>query len=252
MSDPDACLSVQAPASGDRPGAVWHLAPGEHLTFGRCPCEGCGFEVVIDAPVADPGLAGAVTAHADHWRLHNLSSSAVLLARDLEDPGQCVRLMPGRVAVAMPFELAAVTSPGPWPGQLTVFGPEPVAEVSADRTADGGCRRSRSAPLLNPSTNYFAVLRALCAPRPVGPTPERLPTSAELSARLAAQGLTVSLRAVDRHIDYLVERFGLEPEEWRGFGRGWKREALAREAIRLGVLQACERTAGPDPALRKA
>lgn len=232
MSGSEATVSVQAPASAAGPGTVRHLAPGERLTFGRCRCDGCGFDLVVDGPGADPHLAGAVTALADHWQLHNLSPSAVLLARDLEDPGQCVRLMPGRVAVAMPFELAAVTSLGPWPAGITVFGPEPTSPPVAVRA----CQDRGPAVRLNVRASYFSVLRALCAPRLVGPAAERLPTSAELSARLASQGLALSPRAVDRHIDYLVERFGLQADDWSAFGRGWKREALAREAIRLGAV----------------
>lgn len=236
--EPAAVVAVRAAPGPPGHGQVSDLAAGERVTFGSCRCGECAVDVVVAVP---PGLtvAGAVTAYDDHWRLHNLSPDVVLLCQDLEDPTQTVRIVPGRVEVAMPFELSLVSVPGQRRDQaLTVFAHEPTHEPTDGPGRRGCAPRTERTLRLSPGTAYFAVLEELCRPRLRGEYDARLPTSNEIAGRLSTRGVPLSRRAVDHHIDYLVERLGLAGE----VAGGSRRDTLAREAVRLGLLSSAGRT----------
>jgi hypothetical protein len=228
-------VAVQAPSGPPGQGQVCDLVPGSRATFGSCGCDRCAFDIVVSA-VRDRHVAGAVSAHDDHWRLHNLSSVEVLVCADLEDPSQTVRLPPGRVDVTMPFELSLVSFAGqPRTRALTVFGPEPT--LDADRACTASAPRADLQ--LRPGTAYYSVLEVLCGPRLHGDLESRLPTSNEIVGQLRKRGVLLSRRAVDHHIDYLVDRLALRPTEPHASVAGHgtsRRESLTREVIRLGLL----------------
>ncbi len=224
---PTTTVSVQGPASTG--GRVVDLGPGDQLSFGSCGCAPCGHAIVVET--SRPGdLIGRVTALADYWRLDNLSVTTPLLCRDLEDPTQLVRLGPGRLGVVMPFELAQVSWAGHAATQsLTVFGPEP-----AFGAGPGRCCVASSAPdvHLNRGATYYAVLEALCAPWLAGGPDTRLPKSADIAAELSRRGLRLTRRAVDHHIDYLVDRLGVGVGD--GVGANLRRRVALVEAAVLG------------------
>jgi hypothetical protein len=228
---PTITASVQGPASTG--GLVVDLAPGERLSFGSCGCAQCGHALVLATP--RPGdLVGRVTASADHWRLDNLSVTTPLLCRDLEDATQLVRVGPGRLGVVIPFELAQVSWAGHGTAEpLTVFGPEPAFGAGPGRCCGAG-----GAPddvHLNRGAAYYAVLEALCAPWLAGGPGTRLPRSADIAAELSRRGLRLTRRAVDHHIDYLVDRLGVGAGDEPG-ARFRRREALVEAAVLGGYV----------------
>ncbi|MBC3842427.1 hypothetical protein GXW82_26210 [Streptacidiphilus sp. 4-A2] len=132
----------------------------------------------------------------------------------------------------------AIVKPLDKAGALSVtvfFTPGPPA----GRAGAGGCPAigRRRDPELDPDARYFAVLAELCAPVLLDGPDVPPPTSAEIAARLR-----LSPRAVDAHIDYLVEKFAIPDPEIRS--AGWKRRALiahvrAKDSITRALLPAC-------------
>jgi len=224
-------VTVQGPA----PGTGHHgramrmdLLIGQSLDFGSCGCRDCAIDMPVPAS-AGHWVRGVLTAHENHWSLDNLSTMD-LMGLDLEDQTQRVRIPPGRVGVAMPFELAHVGSVGQDDDEmLTVFGQEPRWGGEPQPCPE---QRSMLHEIdLKPDATYMAVLRALCTP--VVGSPRPLPSSSEIVTLLAEHGVRLSRRAVDHHIDYLFDRFF--PQGSHGGPPGWKREAVARTA-RVGGL----------------
>lgn len=218
---------------------VRHLPPGARLNFGDCRCGECPYDLPLPGPPL--ATAGRISAGSDHWRLAN-HGRGDLVVSDLERPHDMVTVGAGRVDVVIPFELARVAAAGR--PVLTVFGPEPAPPVPAP----AGCPelvRRRPQHLLDPGATYFAVLVALCEPRlrPVGDAQAAalspLPTSAEIAHRLRQRGLSVSARAVDSHIDYLLDKLRLrQPRGTDETRRNWRKETLATAAIRRGLVAA--------------
>lgn len=223
-------VSVQA--AGDS-AVVHHLPPGSRLEFGSCRCGRCPYHLAL---AGQPPVSGLLAADRDHWRLSNHGPTDLLVA-DLERPYDSVTVVVGRRGLTVPFELARVSAAGR--PVLTVFGPEPGAPAPPL----AGCpalQARQTASLLNPGTTYFAVLVALCEPR-LRPTrasaPLPLPTSAELAARLRQRGLSVSARAVDSHIDYLIDKLRLRDRRTgHRPDRAWRKETLVTAAIRRGLV----------------
>lgn len=216
------------------------LAAGERLRFGACRCGGCDFELLVPAGASGPVL-GQVTAHPDHWRLDNLGA-APLTVVDLELSENQLTVASGRAGAVVPFELSQIHD-----GELllaTVFGPEPAVA----HRGDAPCPAVGMVHIpgdLDPAATYFAVLVALCESRlrpPSGaarpsdhPT---LPTSPEIARALARRGVAISPRAVDAHIEYLIEKLGLQSAEPAGRAkRGWRKEALAAAALRRRLVR---------------
>jgi serine/threonine-protein kinase len=221
---------------------VRHLAPGARLAFGNCRCGDCPYDLAVACPPA----AGRVTADRDHWRLTN-QGRYDLVVTDLERPHDLVTVAVGRRDVPVPFELARVTATGR--PVLTVFGPEPGPPVAALP----GCPAlptGRPATVLDPGTTYFAVLVTLCEPR-LRPLVSRsaglspLPTSAEVARQLHQRGVSVTVRAVDSHIEYLIDKLRLRDRRVAGGAhRSWRKETLVTAAIRGGLV-AEEHLPGP-------
>jgi hypothetical protein len=239
----DVAVTVQGADASNGAGVTVDLGPGQRMRFGSCACRECGPDIVVPA-TSPAGFAGVVTAYSDHWRMDNLSPAATLVCRDLEDNGQYLHVRPGRLAAPVPFELARVSfrgQPGAW--AMTVFGPEPSQSAQSPVCP----ATARAMPDLDRRATYFAVLRALAQPRLAGDAGGRLPTSSEIADALRWSGRRVTRRAVDHHIDYLSERFGvtaLDP----GGRRTWKREALVQAAIAGGFLPEGNRPRGtPEP-----
>jgi hypothetical protein len=82
---------------------------------------------------------------------------------------------------------------------------------------------------------HGAVLAELSRARFEDPS-RPLPSSAQISSRLAASGIRVTPRAVDRHIDYLIDKLGLGGA-LEG-GRRVRREVLAARAAEWSLLDA--------------
>jgi hypothetical protein len=62
-----------------------------------------------------------------------------------------------------------------------------------------------------------------------------------VAERLNRRGLSLTRRAVDHHVEHLLDRIGLGPQ-LVGVARGKRREALVRAALRLDLLHD-----GPHP-----
>lgn len=208
------------------------LALDERSTFGCCSCRPWDIAVAADG---FGHVVGAVTACSDHWRVDNLSRSTALLIEDLEDPQQFIRVPGARRGVVIPFELAQIAVAGPGrPPLLTVFGPEPAVIPDPGSGCPAEVDEGQARHLLDPETRYFAVLRALCESQLAGPG-HPVPTSEAIARRLAECGVRLSPRAVDHHIDYLVQRLHLSPVAG-SVQRSWKKEVLASVALRQGLL----------------
>jgi hypothetical protein len=178
--------------------------------------------------------------------LDNLSSGEPFVVEDLEDPEQRIAVPPGRIDVAIPFELARLTAAAASSHLLTVFGPEPQRAVAA-LTCPAPPPRGTE---ISTDAMYFAVLVRLCARRLSGDVTAPPPTATEISASLEAEGLHVSPRAVEGHIDYLIEKLGLVRASSSGAkGRSWKKEALIRVAIARGLVPP-DRFTGVDGRIR--
>jgi hypothetical protein len=122
-----------------------------------------------------------------------------------------------------------------WVGseRVLAFGPEPPKEsASPARTA---CPATASAPRLRLDSAYYAVLEELCRAWRSAGEGSRLPTSAQVADRLNRRGLRLTRRAVDHHVEHLVDRLGLRERIPEKAQRG-RREALVREALRLNLL----------------
>lgn len=236
-------VSVQAEGGPGRARRVRHLQPGQAVRFVACACRACESDLVIPVPRRIPA-AGRVTAHPDHWRLDN-PGPAPLTVSNLELSQDLITVPGGRAGVVVPFELAGVDA-----GQhrlVTVFGPEPAGQPVGIRLCPGcpGLGAERS---LDPEATYFAVLVALCEPRLRRAVDAPLPTSAEIAQRLEQQGVVITPRAVDWHIEYLVDKLGVRPGSLRGRAkRSWRKEAVAAAALR-GLLVGSEHL--PEPSAR--
>lgn len=218
--------------------AAHHLATGERLMFGACGCGACEFDLVVPVGPVGPAM-GRISARRDHWRLDNLGSPPLVVV-DLERPQNQVTVGRGHAGVAVPFELARIHDSGQ--PLATVFGPEPSV---LQRTVSPcpAVQRTRQSCYLDPDTTYFAVLVALCEPR-LSPlagaattTAAVLPTSVEIARSLARRGIPITTRAVDAHIEYLVDKLGLRSAEPATRARrSWRKEALVGTALRRELV----------------
>lgn len=239
-------VSVVGPAGS---AIARQLVAGQRLRFGACRCGACDLDLVVPAGAAGPPL-GQVSANSDHWRLDNLGT-APLTVVDLEQPQSQITVVSGRVAAVVPFELAQIHD-----GELTlatVFGPEPVvqARVAAPCPA---VQAAQVADRLDPEATYFAVLVALCEQRLhpayglslVGDHAP-LPTSPEIARALARRGVSITPRAVDAHIEYLIDKLRIQSSAPAGRAkRGWRKEALAAAALRRRLVRLDHLPAGLD------
>ncbi|MFF0573601.1 hypothetical protein [Streptosporangium saharense] len=173
-------------------------------------------------------IAGRLSAHQDHWRVDN-QGGIRLIVENIEHPDEYFGIAPGRAEVPVPFVTARVVSAQETEVELTVLGPTPPRP-------GGVSSESATAGQLDRDTAYYAVLHTLCGPRLWHGPESRLPTSGQIAAALRASGYRLTPRAVDAHIDYLLDKLGARPVTGRITGRGWKREVLVTRAMRLGLV----------------
>jgi hypothetical protein len=216
------------------------LRPGESTSLGPCPCVGCSFDVVLPADRAGASVALRVTAASDHWRLTNLGSTR-LVVENRDQPIEYFTLDTHRAEVPVPFEAANVGSGARGGVELVVLGPRSVV-ADAGREA---CRRSTSSGYgIDRTTIYFAVMVALCEARLRSGPGAALPASSQIATTIQRwRGVELSPRAVDGHIDYLIDKMGIRPATAETAGRrGWKREALVAAALRGGLVSIADVT----------
>ncbi len=202
------------------------LHAGQAARFGFCVCGRCN----VDFRMGLAGVFGELQAESKVCWLWNLSRYASLVLWDLEDPRQRLRLPPGKPALPIPFELTRVGVLGAGElGFLTVIGPEPRESEATPRPCHGG-GHTQTAPQLDPSATYYAVLQVLCDAW-TDSDRGRLPSSAEVALALRDRGLAISSRAVDHHINYLIRRTMVDQN-----GPRRKREALVQLCVQEGWL----------------
>lgn len=219
----------------DSTSGIIRLNPGESASIGSCRCGSCNFE--LDLAFLEHVVA-IVAVHADHWRLHNQGSAALIVENDaqlceymtLEPDGH--RPIPydiTRLRDAHTNDQIAIIT-----GAFTAV-PQEISEECARDVPAVPDRLARD-------TKHFAVLAALCGPRLVRGPGAPLPSSTEIAALIHRDGREVTPRAVDSQIDYLLEKLDMlhnsqsQGQSQPGGGRGWKRELLATEAVRRGIV----------------
>jgi hypothetical protein len=160
-----------------------------------------------------------ILAGFDRWLIENLSDNEPLIVANADDQARSRTALPGEslpctadMAIIRPFG-------GPQEVCVTVFF-TPSTEAATSRAC---CPGIRAVPDLELDTTarYFAVLTALCEPELQDEFADQLPTSSNIASRLA-----LSPRAVDSHIDYLVEKLDIPVPVNRS--TGWKRRALIK------------------------
>lgn len=209
-------LTVQGPAERGRDTQKISLRTDELATFGVCKCGRCPFELRLADGAAVP-FTGEVLAGPERWYLRNQSGDRPLVVTDVDGRRQPVTVLPGEI-LSSTLDMATV-SPFRWTDGVSVtifFSP------SADPAVPGpGCPAiaPRPEPVLDPNALYVSVLAVLCEPVLLDGATGSVPTSSGIAARLA-----LSPRAVDSHIDRLIEKFDIPAPPHRG--AGWKRSAL--------------------------
>ncbi|WIM92990.1 serine/threonine protein kinase [Actinoplanes oblitus] len=224
-------------ADGD--GAKVALRPGGRARFGRgAP------GIAVDVRLAHPGvprLAGEIEARADHWLLSNLSTDKTYVVENPEGAGEHVKIVPGRLAAPIPFEISRVVLPAGLDFvRFSVFAP---MHTHLDRTAVAAPtgEGTLTAFPLDESAKYFLVLVALCEPRLRDRSHVAIPTVEQVVARLrplpSCADLTVA--AVNFHIDYLARtKLRVKQDPVDGPKRlDTKRAALVSLALRFNLVR---------------
>jgi hypothetical protein len=218
--------------------AVYTLAPGRSLTFGRgAPNQ------PVDVTIEHPGVsrvAGRITASDDYWLLSNLSRTRTYVVEDPEGGGAHIKVTARRLGAPVPFELSKVRLPvDDGRAELVVFAPQHrFATRELIGTTDG---ETTMAPFgLDETAKYFLVLVALCEPRLRDGAAVTLPSDKEILARLRPlPGCSrISRSAVNFHLDYLA-RVKLRLRETAtadGTRADWRRSALAAFALRFDLV----------------
>ncbi|MGH8876180.1 MAG: hypothetical protein ACRD0P_02375, partial [Stackebrandtia sp.] len=206
------------------------LSPGESLTFSACTVNGCGLAAASrDSPPCTVGLM----FRSDHWTLSNRGPSS-LIVDNLEYRHEYFSVAAGRVDVPIPFVRSSVGN------TYTVELDRGAArqDEAGSATPCHHCDSEPGSSTMDTSTIYFNVLQELCRPRLERGPGSSLPTSREIAKSLREKGHRLSPRAVDAHIDYLLDKLGARPSDDDGGGnrRGWKRESLVARALRLRLL----------------
>lgn len=210
-------LTIQEPGEPGRDPRRVSLRTHEVATFGVCKCDRCHLDLRF-APAAPVQFRGQIVAGADRWRVENLSDSELLVVQDADGRAAQTVALP-RESLAFEYDMAVITPFGKVPGvAVTVFfSPSASAATAAQRCpaiAPPRCELDRG-------SRYFAVLSALCEHVLDHGRGGLVPTSSQIAARLA-----LSPRAVDSHIDYLVDKLDIPAPVTRS--TGWKRRALVR------------------------
>ncbi|WP_396451144.1 hypothetical protein [Actinomadura sp.] len=223
------------------------LAPGDTLSFGRgTPCHNVGLH--LDNPTV-PRLAGEILAVDDHWRLSNFSTDRTYVVENPEGAGEYLRVAPRRAACPVPFEFSRVvlSTDGPansfqvFASQHLYLDPDEHDMIEPDGSS------TVSAFSLDERATYFLVLVALCEPRLRDESSTALPTSRQISERLAdLPDRSLSLRAVNFHIDYLAERKLRVRQPYEEERQDGKRAAVVDTALRFGLVSEDHLSLLPD------
>jgi len=230
-------LTVQEPAERRCSPRRFSLRTGGTGTFGVCGCGDCSLDLRL-AATSSVHFMGEIAVGRHEWLIANLSDDISITVADVDESAEPTVVWPGEwqpfshdMAIVKPLAEAQAPS-------VTVFF---TPGGTGGGTGQGGCPAigRRLDPTLDPDARYFAVLAALCAPVLWGGPEAPVPTSAEIAVRLG-----LSPRAVDSHIDYLVDKFGIPVPASRS--NGWKRRALtthvrARESLARTLRQAAPR-----------
>ncbi|MFD0266110.1 serine/threonine protein kinase [Streptomyces sp. NPDC127106] len=212
------------------------LFTGDSVLFGYRSASDTRLDV-DERSVAEP--VGRITAHHGYWTLSNFSPTASYIVENIEGSGEFVKVLPGREAAPIPFELSRVVLPDqPRLTRFSVLAPAP-RRVPHSEVRYTLASRAFS---LAEDTKYFLVLVALCEPRLNASSSYGVPTDNEIVERLRTLPgcRNLSRAAVNYHLDYLASA-KLPLQEW-GDHPGddrmrWKREALVSIALRHDLVQ---------------
>jgi hypothetical protein len=233
---------VQPWAAGEANFRPVELEPGEEITFGRGPAQGCPARVSV--VLADPGvprLAGRIRAVDDYWLVSNLNRSKTYVVENPEGGGEFIKVPPGRLNAPIPYEFSRVVLPtGGAQVSFLVFAPEhayTAPEAAPDGLLPG--EETTAAFSLDETAKYFLILVALCEPRLKDPASTVIPTVPQLLDRLADHPARSDLTraAVNFHIQYLA-RTKLRVRDPEESGKAdWQRAALVSLALRFNLVR---------------
>lgn len=214
---------------------VANLRVDDVVTFGcACGCHGRPIDLAM-APEPCPTIVGRVSVRDRHWMLCNLGSVR-LLVENAECSEEYIGIGPGHLYVPMPFEITRIRSSCGGAQEITVLGFEPsLSGVECPCALGHG--HTHTVHALDRRAAYFAVLQALCEPRLTFGPAAALPSSSQVAVSLRRRGIDLTARAVDAHIDYMLDKLKLRTSVGHTDGRrGWKREVLVTEALRRGLV----------------
>jgi hypothetical protein len=186
----------------------------EIVTFGVCKCGQCDLDLCLSSrrPVH---FRGRISVGWSSWWIENLSGQPLIVSQTyggdslgVAQPGESLPISRATATVA-PYDstsgICLEVCFQPAAGQRAVTSTCPAIPLAA--------------PKLDVRARYFAVLTALCSDALVHYPGASVPTSSHIAGRLG-----ISPRAVDAHVDYLIEKFGIPAPAQRD--TGWKRRAL--------------------------
>jgi len=209
-------LTIQGPTKPGRDTPKVSLRTDEIATFGLCKCGVCPFELRLSDGAPVP-FAGQICVGSRRWYLRNQSGDRPLVVADVDRRAHPITVLSGEL-VPFTLDMATVSPFNRAEGvSVTVFySPSAVAQAT-----DPGCPAISPPPdpVLDPNALHVSVLAALCEPALLDEQTEYVRTSSDIAAQLA-----LSPRAVDSHVDYLIEKFNIPAPSHRA--AGWKRSAL--------------------------
>ncbi|MEO6500824.1 MAG: hypothetical protein ABIQ09_02815 [Jatrophihabitantaceae bacterium] len=186
----------------------------EIVTFGVCKCGQCDLDLCLFSrrPVH---FRGRISVGRSSWWIENLSGQPLVVSQTygggslgVAQPGESLPISRATATVA-PYDSTSGISLEvcfqPATGQRAVTSTCPAIPLAA--------------PKLDVRARYFAVLTALCCDALAHYPGASVPTSSLIAGRLG-----ISPRAVDAHVDYLIEKFDIPAPAQRD--TGWKRRAL--------------------------
>jgi|GEM_PF-1883919 len=205
------------------------------VTFGVCKCGRCDLDLSLSSrrPVH---FRGRISVGWSSWWIENLSGQPLVVSQTrsggsfgVAQPGESLPISRTTATVA-PYDSASGIS-------LEVrFRP-----ATRQREVTSTCPAiPLSAPKLDVRARYFAVLSALCSDALSRYPGASVPTSSHIAGRLG-----ISPRAVDAHVDYLVDKFGIPAPAHRD--TGWKRRALMAYVQNHSDVARLLQRSGPGP-----
>jgi hypothetical protein len=189
----------------------------EIVTFGVCKCGQCDLDLCLSSrrPVH---FRGRISVGCSNWWLENLSGQPLVISQTRSGGSF------GSFGLAQPGESLPISQPtatvAPYDSASEVCLEVRFQPATGRRAVTSTCPAiPLAAPKLDVRARYFAVLSALCSDALNRYPGASVPTSSHIAGRLG-----ISPRAVDAHVDYLVEKFDIPAPAQRD--TGWKRRAL--------------------------